>query len=1077
MNGDILLKIGCHNVEGLSKKLCEDDYVEFVHSHDIFCFQETFTHENFDFSIYFNEFEHFHKPGVKLNEKGRRSGGIAVLIKKTVSKFIQQINYDEGNILCFKVDKKATGTDCDIILIMTYIHPYQSSFYNDKDVESSLVYLEECITMVSERFTNLHYLIMGDLNSRIGNWNLQQEVDEEHDKTSGVPDTYGTRVSRDNITNMFGRQLITLCEMCQLVPLNGNTKGDEEGKFTFVSTLGKSVIDYALVSADIFMEKICCLHVLPNVESLHAPLYVPIYGQRQCNKQRQKPEPSKKITILKWDVEKSPLFKAEIEKCSQKIKEAENMIDINPDGAVKLFTDTIVTAASCMRRTVRIRTGRRKVKNDWYDDECTFAKDDAKEAKYTYDEAQDDKENELKYFKLRSRYKNITRDKKRTSRRNKVHKLLLSKNDGGKFWREIKELKTNVKPNPSIEIEIWKDHFEKIFNNIDNSKERGTTEKNTNKDMVCIESLDKQITRDEIKESIQALKSGKAAGIDEISGEFIKSAQDVILPFLFRLFNKMYETSFYPVEWCKAVIVPILKKGNDSDPDNYRGISLLSVISKTFSAILNKRLYAWCEKENTLSFEQAAFRKSFSTTDHIFTLTTIIQNRLHNKMGGKVYACFVDYHKAYDHVNRSSLWEVMTETGVSSMMISMFKTMYCSVLSCVRWNGTMSGMFNCPNGLRQGCLCSPLSFALLIGKVADFVRTNGKHGFQLIPGGPEIFQLLFADDIVLLSSTPQGLQNQINNLAKASQSLGLTINMEKTKTMVFRKGGFLGTKEKWYFYKQQLETVNSYKYLGYTLTTRLSDTTACKEFAVKARRKIFDILKTLWALTSFNTVIFFQLFDAQVKSMLLYAAKVWGWKQVEEIEATHLFACKKLLSVSHRTPNHMIYGETGRHPIHIYAKLASVRYWLKIMKMPNNRLPKQALLSMKTFHDRDESDKRAGWYTAIKLCLVENGFDSVWENGGTLNEKAFLKNLKVKMISEFEQAWGQKMKSSERFIFYDSFKKIHHVELYLNDITVKKFRDAMIRFRLGLNSLKVNNRFSKVSENKDCPFCENTHNS
>ena len=84
----------------------------------------------------------------------------------------------------------------------------------------------------------------------------------------------------------------------------------------------------------------------------------------------------------------------------------------------------------------------------------------------------------------------------------------------------------------------------------------------------------------------------------------------------------------------------------------------------------------------------------------------------------------------------------------------MFKAMYKTVLSCVRWNGTLSEMFECPSGLRQGCLCSPLAFALLIGKVADFVRRNGKYGFQLIPGGPEICQLLFADDIISISSTP-----------------------------------------------------------------------------------------------------------------------------------------------------------------------------------------------------------------------------------------------------------------------------------------------------------------------------------
>ena len=87
--------------------------------------------------------------------------------------------------------------------------------------------------------------------------------------------------------------------------------------------------------------------------------------------------------------------------------------------------------------------------------------------------------------------------------------------------------------------------------------------------------------------------------------------------------------------------------------------------------------------------------------------------------------------------------------------------------------------------MKQGCLLSPLTFSLLISEVVDFVRRSGKHGIQLLPGHDEIFSLPFADDIVLVSSTPSGLQNQINNLEKASKSLRLTINLDKTKVMFF----------------------------------------------------------------------------------------------------------------------------------------------------------------------------------------------------------------------------------------------------------------------------------------------------
>ena len=86
---------------------------------------------------------------------------------------------------------------------------------------------------------------------------------------------------------------------------------------------------------------------------------------------------------------------------------------------------------------------------------------------------------------------------------------------------------------------------------------------------------------------------------------------------------------------------------------------------------------------------------------------------------------------------------------------------------------------------------------------------------------------------MLLSSTPTGLQNQINSLEQASSSLGLVVNLEKTK-VIFRKGGHIAATEKWFYHHTEMEIVNSYKYLGYTLTTKLSSHVACREYSNKA---------------------------------------------------------------------------------------------------------------------------------------------------------------------------------------------------------------------------------------------------
>ena len=88
----------------------------------------------------------------------------------------------------------------------------------------------------------------------------------------------------------------------------------------------------------------------------------------------------------------------------------------------------------------------------------------------------------------------------------------------------------------------------------------------------------------------------------------------------------------------------------------------------------------------------------------------MVKSKLDSRRGGKVYVAFIDYKKAFDTVDRDKLWETLEKIKTSSKMVNILKAMYFLVQSCVRWGANISDFFACPQGVKQGCLLSPLIF-------------------------------------------------------------------------------------------------------------------------------------------------------------------------------------------------------------------------------------------------------------------------------------------------------------------------------------------------------------------------------
>ena len=129
----------------------------------------------------------------------------------------------------------------------------------------------------------------------------------------------------------------------------------------------------------------------------------------------------------------------------------------------------------------------------------------------------------------------------------------------------------------------------------------------------------------------------------------LKQGLTDFLPCLRKLFNLILSSGIYPSSWATGYITPIFKTGDSSQPENYRGITITSNVGKLFNLVLNSRLDKFLEENKLIDKSQTGFTKNTRTQDHIFVLKTLI-DKYTNKAGDKLYACFVDFRKAFDSV-------------------------------------------------------------------------------------------------------------------------------------------------------------------------------------------------------------------------------------------------------------------------------------------------------------------------------------------------------------------------------------------------------------------------------------------
>ena len=230
-------------------------------------------------------------------------------------------------------------------------------------------------------------------------------------------------------------------------------------------------------------------------------------------------------------------------------------------------------------------------------------------------------------------------------------------------------------------------------------------------------------------------------------------------------------------------------------------------LSKVFNSIMNNRLQKYIDN-GIINEAQIGFQPHSRTSDHMFVVRTLV-NKFFSK-GAKLYACFVDFDKAFDNVFHSVLLYKLCNIGISGPFYNVIKCMYQSNLMHIKVKDKLTKAFSPQMGVRQGDNLSPNLFKMFVNDLPCLFDDDDD---QVSLHDMKLSCLLYSDDLLLLSRTLTGLQNCLNKLLTYCENNGLIVNLKKTNIVTFCKSGKLSN-EKYYFNKVEVMHVSRYKYLG-----------------------------------------------------------------------------------------------------------------------------------------------------------------------------------------------------------------------------------------------------------------------
>ena len=372
-------------------------------------------------------------------------------------------------------------------------------------------------------------------------------------------------------------------------------------------------------------------------------------------------------------------------------------------------------------------------------------------------------------------------------------KAIKSKKKGKKDTSNGKEIrfKDIIEKHPDRILEGWCNYFSDLYSfSVDNCfddtfrqqiEQEVNNKTSTDENNYTSQCLTNPISIAEMNKIIRNLQNGKSASYDNITYEHIKYGGETLVVHITNLFNAILKTEEIPKLFKEGITITLHKGSSKStlDPNNYRAISLLPVISKLFEKLMLVRIETKTNIQNSLNPLQHGFMKGKSSKMVSFVYQETVNYTFERSQ--VLFTCFLDAMKAFDRSWISGIIYLLFDLGLQGKALRVFNNMLRGCSSGVYAFGHLSSRFIIQQGTRQGSIWSPFLYTVLIDGLLKQLD-DSKSGLKI--NGISLCAPTQADDIVLMSLTKNGLNELLQLCNEYANKWRFSYNASKCAVLL-----------------------------------------------------------------------------------------------------------------------------------------------------------------------------------------------------------------------------------------------------------------------------------------------------